>query len=549
MIAVTFDRTACIYATDPIFKNLSWEIHDDRTIGLVGPNGSGKSTLLRMIAGEVISVEGRVIVRKGLRIGYLPQHPHVESGRSLWDEVFSAYEELRAVEERLEAVEAELADPSVYENAHALARVLAKQERLLAEFEQMGGPGYVGRVRSTLRDVGFREEDFLLPVDVLSGGQKKLAGLARLLVTRPDMLLLDEPDNHLDLAGKMLLERVVQGFSGGVVIVSHDRFLLDLVVDDIAELEDGKISVFTGSYSEYIFEKEMRLLRQQQLFHVQQREINRLEQAAKRLLLWGRLYDNNKFIRRGQNIEKRIERIEKIDRPVIERKRMDLQLSGWTGSQKVLEIVDLEKVFPAPEGGSSALFSGLNLRIMHGERVGLVGPNGAGKSVLFRMILGEEPCARGDIRIGPSIRVGYYAQQHETLSAGQTLIDTVRYAVERMKEEEAVAFLGKFLFTYNQARGLVGALSGGERSRLQMALLMLSGANFLLLDEPTNHLDVASAEVLETSLQEFEGTALVISHDRYFLDRVVTRIVELDQGRLHEYQGNYSDYQAKKNQG
>jgi ATP-binding cassette, subfamily F, member 3 len=546
MIGIHFDKVSYIHATTPIFEDLSWEIHDDHCVGLVGPNGSGKSTLLRLIAGELTCQTGKVILRRKQTIGYLPQDPSLENGRTLWLEVFSASTVLLATEAALARVEAELADPQVYGSEKSLTRVLQKQERLLAAYEQAGGLGYEGRVRSTLRDLGFDEADFNLPVEVLSGGQKKLAGLAKLLVVQPDMLLLDEPDNHLDLQGKALLERVIQGYAGGVVIVSHDRFLLDLVVDEIAELEDGRLTVFEGTYSEYVFEKEMRLMRQQQLFHVQQREITRLEQAAKRLLLWGRLYDNNKFIRRGVNIQRRIERIDRIDRPVIERKRMDLQLSGWTGSQKVLEIIDLDKVFRSPEDEEVILLAGLNLRIMHGERVGVVGPNGAGKSVLFRMILGQEDTSGGEIRIGPSIKIGHYAQQHETLDFNQTLIETARYAAVRMKEEEAVAFLNKFLFRYEQARSRVSTLSGGERSRLQMALLMLSGANFLLLDEPTNHLDIASAEVLENALQDFEGTVLVISHDRYFLDRVVNRIVELDQGTLTSFEGSYSDYQEKK---
>lgn len=546
MIAVHFDKVSYTHATTPLFENLSWEIHHDRCVGLVGPNGSGKSTLLRLIAGELVPQAGNIILRRGQTVGYLPQDPQFEPNRTLWQVVFSASDTLQEIEAALERVEAELADPQVYGDERALARALQKQERLLVEYEKAGGLGYEGRVRSTLRALGFTETDFDLPVEVLSGGQKKLAGLARLLVVQPDLLLLDEPDNHLDLSGKALLERVIQGYPGGVVIVSHDRFLLDLVVDEIAEMEDGKLTVFTGSYSEYFFDKELRLQRQQQLYQVQQREIARLEQAAKRLLLWGRLYDNNKFIRRGVNIQRRIERMDRIERPVIERRRMDLQLSGWTGSQKVLEIIDLEKVFCSPENGETILLAGLNLRIMHGERVGLVGPNGAGKSVLLRMILGQEEPSGGEIRIGPSIKIGYYAQQHETLDPDQTLIDAVRYAAQRMKEEEAVAFLNKFLFHYEQARSKVRTLSGGERSRLQMAMLMLSGANFLLLDEPTNHLDIASAEVLENALQDFEGTVLVISHDRYFLDRVASRILELDQGVLNSYAGNYSDYQEQK---
>jgi ATP-binding cassette subfamily F protein 3 len=413
----------------------------------------------------------------------------------------------------------------------------------------LGGPAYEGRVRSQLKALGFSDADLSLPVDVLSGGQKKLLGLAKLLVLKPDVLLLDEPDNHLDLAGKSFLERTIGQYEGAVIIVSHDRYLLDLVVDEIAELEDGRLTLFPGDYSEYAFEKQMRLLRQQQMFQAQQKEITRLEQSAKRLLTWGHVYDNNKFIRRGQNILKRLERMDKIDKPMLDRRRMDLTLSGWRGSNKVLEIIDLDKHFPAGsdtvDGDENVVLAGLDLLIWRGERVGLVGPNGSGKSVLFRLILGEEAPSGGEIRIGPSSEIGYYAQEHETLDYERTLIETVRYAA-RFSESNAVSFLGKFLFNYEQARAPVSDLSGGERSRLQMALLMLTNANFLLLDEPTNNLDIQSAEVLEDALAEFDGTILVISHDRYFLDRVVDRIVEIEDGALVEYSGNYSDFQATK---
>jgi ATP-binding cassette, subfamily F, member 3 len=547
MIAIQLDRVRYIHATVPIFENLSWEIHDDRCVGLVGLNGTGKSTLLRLMVGELSPQAGNLIRRRNLSVGYLEQDPRMCHGSTLWDEVFSASDELRQIEQGLAQIEGQLADPQVYGDDKALARVLARQERLLDDFEKAGGPGYEGRVRSTLRELGFTEADFQLPVEALSGGQRKLAGLARLLLIKPDMLLLDEPDNHLDLQGKRRLEKMIDSYDGGVVIVSHDRFLLDLVVDEVAELEDGRLTLFPGSYSEYAFEKEMRLMRQQQLYMAQQKQINRLEQAAKRLLLWGKIYDNEKFSKRGQNIQNRLDKMDKIDRPVMERRRMDLQLSGWVGSSKVLEITKVDKVFPSADAGENIVLSDLDLLLMRGERVGLVGPNGAGKSVLFRLILGTEQPSGGQIVIGPSVKVGYYAQQHETLNFQQTLIDTVRHAAERMKEEEAVAFLGKFMFTYEQARSQVKTLSGGERSRLQMALLMLSGANFLLLDEPTNHLDIASAEVLENALEDFTGTVLVISHDRYFLDRVVDRIVELDNGELVNYPGNYSDYQARKN--
>jgi ATP-binding cassette subfamily F protein 3 len=365
------------------------------------------------------------------------------------------------------------------------------------------------------------------------------------------LLLLDEPDNHLDLEGKAFLEQFINAYKGAIILVSHDRYLLDLVVDEIVELEDGQLTHYPGTYSEYAVEKELRALRQQQVYQAQHKEIARLEQAAKRLLTWGTVYDNEKFSRRGQNILKRLEKMDRVERPTLERKRMGLELAGWRGSNKVLEINDLDKAFPCPRDGTGAsedetvVLAGLSLLIWQGERVGLVGPNGAGKSVLFRLILGRETPSRGQIAIGPSVKIGYYAQEHETLDYQRTLIETIRQTAA-LSEADAVRFLGRFLFSYEQARGLVADLSGGERSRLQMALLMLLGANFLLLDEPTNNLDIASAEVLEAALAEFEGTVCVISHDRYFLDRVVDRILELDNGALNEYLGGYSDYQAAK---
>jgi ATP-binding cassette subfamily F protein 3 len=546
MIAVNINHIGLTFQIESLFTDLSWEIHDDRCVGLIGPNGAGKSSLLNIIIGEITPDSGSVVRRKGLSIGYLHQEPRLEPGNTVLQEALSASKELIGVEIELTQIEDQLTDPKVYGDETALSRILNKQARLLEEYSLLGGPSYQNRVQSTLIGLGFNQSDFDLSVTVLSGGQKKMVGLAKLLITAPDLLLLDEPDNHLDMDGKKFLERVIRDYKGGVIIVSHDRYLLDLVVDEIVELEDGRLSHYPGNYSEYAYEKQLRLLRQEALFKAQQKEITRLEQAAKRLLTWGKVYDNEKFIRRGRNILKRIDKIERIDQPTIERKRMGLDLAGWRGSNKVLEIKNLDMYFSS--GGSfedKIMFTGLDLQIWHGERVGLVGPNGAGKSLLFRIILGQEIPTGGEIIIGPSVETGYYAQEHETLDYERTLIDTVRYATA-CSESDAVAMLGRFLFTYDQAGEPIASLSGGERSRLQMLLLTLSGPNFLLLDEPTNNLDITSAEVLEDALEDFEGTLLVISHDRYFLDRVVTRIVELQDGGLREYLGNYNDYEEAK---
>ena len=545
MIAVNLDRVSVTYVSEPIFENLSWEIHGDRVIGLVGPNGCGKSTLLKLIAAELTSDTGFTVRRKGLTIGYLQQEPQLEPGLTVWQEAVAASTELARVEDELARVEDQLADPDVYGNEKVLTRALNRQARMLDEYERFGGPGYEGRVRSTLHSLGFADADLDLPVDVLSGGQKKLVGLAKLLVVRPDLLLLDEPDNHLDLEGKAFLEQFINSYNGAVIIVSHDRYLLDQVVDEIVELEDGRLSFYPGTYSEYAVEKQLRLLRQQQRYEAQQKEIVRIEATIARFEEWAHRVANERHARQARSRKKMLERMDKIEKPTLERRRMGLELDGWRGSNKVLEIVDLDKVFPVETGDDAIVLAGLDLLIWRGERVGLVGPNGAGKSLLIRLILNQETPSGGEIKIGPSVKVSYYAQEHETLDYDRTLIDTVRHAA-KLSENGAVSFLGRFLFTYEQARGLVGNLSGGERSRLQMALLMLSDANFLLLDEPTNNLDIPSAEVLEQALADFEGTVLIISHDRYFLDRVVDRIVELDEGSLTEYIGGYSDYQAAK---
>jgi ATP-binding cassette, subfamily F, member 3 len=426
----------------------------------------------------------------------------------------------------------------VYAHPKPLQRALNRQQVLLDEFSAMDGETFTDRARQTLLGLGLPESDLEKPLGVLSGGQKKLAGLARLLLSRPDVLLLDEADNHLDLPGKVYLERLIREYPGAVVLISHDRYLLDACVTHITELEDGKLTTFEGDYSSYMVEKDLRLARQEEMFRAQQKELTRLAEAIKRLALWGKIYDNAKFSRKAESMQKRMDRIERLDQPVTERRRMDLQLNGWRGSNKVLEFKGISKAF-----GARSLFHGLDHVLQHGERVGLIGPNGSGKSVLLRLILGQEQPDSGEIILGPSVKVGYYAQEHETLDFSQTLIDAVR-ATAPLNEERAVAFLLRYLFTYRQASQKISELSGGERSRLQLALLVLSGANFLLLDEPTNNLDIASAEVLEEALADFVGTVLVISHDRYFLDRTVQRLLIAGSRELHSFAGGYTDYLA-----
>jgi ATP-binding cassette subfamily F protein 3 len=537
MISISLDHATLILGAKTIFQDLTWEIQHDQKIGLVGPNGAGKSSLFKLIIGEYVAEPGGNVVRaKGITVGYLPQQPEFDPSAQAFQLTLDGNPRVAELEKMLADLESRLGDPSVYENEKALTRTLELHAKYLEEYEALGGASYPDRVHDLLLGLGLPEADFDKPIGVLSGGQKKLIGLARLLLTGPDVLLLDEPDNHLDLPGKAYLEKLIQDYPGAVVLVSHDRYILDAVVTHITEIEDGRLTTFAGNYTEYILDKQERMARAEELFQIQQRSIVRMEMALKRYLVWVQVSD--KFASRVRSMQTRLEKVKQLDRPVLERRKMGLELNGWRGSNQVLEMVNVKKSYSRP------VLTGVSLLIRHGERVGLIGPNGTGKSVLLRLILGSEVPDAGEIKIGPSIKVGYYAQEHETLDLNMTLIDAVRRAGE-MSESNAVAFLLRYLFTYKQASEKIRTLSGGERSRLQLALLVLSGANFLLLDEPTNNLDIASAEVLENALDDFVGTVLVISHDRYFLDRTVSRILSLEGGQVKEYIGGYSDYAEK----
>jgi ATP-binding cassette subfamily F protein 3 len=549
-IIVNVDKVTYHHGPLLVLDSIAWEIQAGQKIGLVGPNGAGKSTLLRLIAGELQPDSG-YLIRHKTRIGYLAQEPRfvpVEDGgpETVWEAALSANTDIHRLEAEMRRLETRMGDPAVYEDEHEFARVLAAHTRAQEDFERMDGYRYESSVKQALQTVGFDEVDFDKAVAVLSGGQKKMLGLAQLLAIQCDLLLLDEPDNHLDMAGKVYLERFIHNFSGTVIIVSHDRYLLDEVADHIAEIEDRKLTLYQGNYSAYSTEKQLRLLRQQQLYAAQQKEITRIEAAIARFEYWASIVIDERHIRQARSRQKMLDRMDKIEKPIFERERMGLELNGWRGSNKVLDIANLDKIF-APRGAETEdkiVLLGLSLLIWRGERVGLIGANGSGKSVLFRCILEQEKPTNGVIKVGPSVQI-YYAQQHETLDPQRTLIEEI-WDAKSMSEHAAVNFLRRFLFPYERTRDTVSMLSGGERSRLQLAKLMLSDANFLLLDEPTNNLDLPSCEVLEQALEEFEGTVLVISHDRYFLNRIVDRVVELEDGALTDYAGDYTYYAQRK---
>ncbi len=545
MITLRLDKVTFSYPANLILQDASCAIQAG-CYGVIGPNGSGKTTLLKLILGELKPDSGFIVREKNLHIAYMAQEIAFEPEQSACEYVRHGAERVLSLEGDLAALEAKFADPAYYTQPGRLARLLDQQEKLLDAYNQLGGPGLEGQVRALLTAIGFDDHEITLPVEHLSGGQKKLLGLARIMVGRPDILLLDEPDNHLDLDGKAMLSKLIETFPGSVIIVSHDRYFLDMVVDEILEVDNGRIEQFKGNYSEYVFEKERRLQRQAVLFQAQQKEISRLEQAAKRLLMWGKVYDNPKFSNRGKNILKRLDRLDRIDSPPSDDDRIAINLGGWRGSEKVLEIDGLSKGFPSEDGSQTVtILENINLLLRYGDRVGMIGPNGAGKSLLIRVILGTLPPDSGTVYLGPSIKPGYYAQEFETLNPKWGLLETI-CKTGNFSENRGVAYLKKYRFAYEQRDLPVGGLSGGERARLQIALITLTGANFLLLDEPTNHLDIPSCEVLEDALLDFDGTILAISHDRYFLDRIVNRILYLHGAGIDSYLGNYSDYEHQR---
>ncbi len=543
MHILNIDQLTINHAGRLIFEGLNWAVGDRDRIGLVGPNGAGKSSLLKAIIGEVIPDSGTIQCIGSVTIGYLAQEIELPPGRTLFRTALEPPPELAAVEAQLTRYENQLSDPAVYGDEKKLTQVLARQEAALVEYDRLGGPRHESQVRGILAHLGFTEADYDLPTDTLSGGQRKLVMLTRLAASTPSLLLLDEPDNHLDLDAKRRLESFIKSYPGAVVIVSHDRYLLDEVVTHIAELEAGPLTAYAGNYSAYATERELRRLKQQQAFVAQQKRIQQIEAAIHEWEMKARADLNERHARQARSRRRMLERMEEkgemIDK-VTERRLMDAQFDGWRGSTKALEILELAMGFD-----DDLLFVDLNLLVRHGERVGLIGPNGAGKSVLFRLILGQMQPLAGQVKIGPSTQIGYYSQQHETLHhwMQRTPLDRIR-DIRPMPEGEAVAFLLKFQFKYEQLRMPIHTLSGGERSRFQLAVLMHERPNLLLLDEPTNNLDIQSTEVLESALEDFDGAILTISHDRYFLDRTIDRVVELKDGDLTTFPGGYTDYLA-----
>ena len=522
------------FGDNHILKRVSFHIEEHEKAAVVGINGAGKSTLLKIIIGDLAPDEGSVTWAKGASIGYLAQHQDLEGAETIYDALLEVKRPILEMEERLRNLEQSMKSASGEE----LEAMLSEYSRLNHAFELENGYACRSEITGVLKGLGFSEDEFSKPIQALSGGQKTRVSLGKLLLTKPDILLLDEPTNHLDMESIAWLETYLKGYSGSVIIVAHDRYFLDRVVTKVIELDNGTATVFSGNYSAYSDKKAMLRDAQIRAYLNQQQEIRHQEAVIAKL----KSFNREKSIRRAESREKMLDKIERLEKPVEINDSMDIRLEpDVVSGNDVLTVTDLSKSFD-----TQTLFTHGSFEIKRGERVAVIGNNGTGKTTLLKIINGLIPADAGEIRLGAKVHIGYYDQEHQILHMDKTLFQEIQDTYPNMNNTQIRNTLASFLFTGDDVFKLIRDLSGGERGRVSLAKLMLSDANFLLLDEPTNHLDITSKEILESALNRYTGTVLYVSHDRYFINRTATRILDLTGQSFVNYIGNYDYYLEKK---
>ena len=525
------------YGATPVLEGVNLQVRERDRIGLVGVNGAGKSTLLRILAGELPPDEGTLTVRKDIRIGYLAQNGGFDARNTIWEAMRSAFGPLVEAGRELKELERRIADPAEQAHPERYEALLARYAEQNERFRAAGGYEMDNRIRSVLHGMGFGHLPPDTPVAALSGGQRTRLALARLLAAQPDLLLLDEPTNHLDLDTLAWLEQYLRGFGGALVVVSHDRYFLDAAVDTIVEIERHVSTKYTGTYTQYMEQKAAEFERQLALYEQQRKEIARMEDFIRRNIA------RASTARRAQSRRKALERMERLERPAVARKAHFSFAAGRRSGQDVLTVTNAAA---APSPGLKPLFRNVSFELKRGERVAILGPNGVGKTTLLRALIGELPLLEGSVQWGTGVEVGYYDQEQSSLTSGNTVLEEVWNAFPRLAEGKIRSVLGQFLFSGEEVDKTVGSLSGGEKARVALAKLMLRNANVLVLDEPTNHLDLLSREVLEAALEDYDGTLLFVSHDRYFLNRLADRIIELHADGVRHFLGNYDEMLEKK---
>lgn len=522
------------FGTNEILKNVSFHVEDREKTAVVGINGAGKSTLLKIIMNQMSADSGEVIFAKGCTIGYLAQHEAVSSQNTIYDELITVKQYLIDLEEKIRSLEQEMK----HLEGEALTIALDTYNRLHTQFEHENGYAYQSEVTGVLKGLGFTEEEFSKSIDTLSGGQKTRVALGKLLLSKPDLILLDEPTNHLDMNSIAWLETYLLNYPGAVIIVAHDRYFLNKVVTKVIELDNGHASTYQGNYSDYAAKRAMIRDAQLKAYLNQQQEIRHQEQVITKL----KSFNREKSIKRAESREKMLDKIERIEKPTEVNSEIHLHLEPRiTSGNDVLTVEGLGKSF-----GTLNLFSDLYFQIKRGEKVAIIGNNGTGKSTLLKILNQVLEADTGSFTLGSKVHIGYYDQDHHVLHMEKTLFDEISDEYPTLTNTEIRNVLAAFLFTGDDVFKRICDLSGGERGRVSLAKLMLSEANFLILDEPTNHLDITSKEILENALNQYSGTVLYVSHDRYFINQTASRILDLTGNTLVNYIGNYDYYLEKR---
>lgn len=517
-----------------VLNKASFHIEDAEKAAIVGINGAGKSTLLKIIIGEMQADDGIVTFAKDKTYGYLAQHQNIQSERTIFEELMSVKQYLLDLEASIRETEKQMEGLEGDE----LSKLLEQYHKLTHAYESQNGYAYHSEVVGVLKGLGFSQEDFQKEISTLSGGQKTRISLGKLLLEKPDLIILDEPTNHLDLNSIQWLETYLLNYKGAVLIVSHDRYFLDKITSKIIEIDQGVVSSFKGNYSSYAAQKEHLRLEQMHAYMNQQREIKHQEEVIDKL----RSFNREKSIKRAESREKMLDKMERIEKPTTANTDMKLTLTPRIQSgNDVLSIQGLSKSF-----GEHTLFLDVSFEVKRGEHVAIIGDNGTGKTTLLKIINEIIPMDTGVIKLGSNVEIGYYDQEHQVLHMEKTLFDEISDTYPDLTNTEIRNTLAAFLFTGEDVYKRIDSLSGGERGRVSLAKLMLSESNLLILDEPTNHLDIASKEILETALNSYEGTVIYVSHDRYFINKTASRILELTQKQFINYIGNYDYYLEKK---
>lgn len=526
------------YGIDSILHGISFNVNDGEKVGLIGPNGSGKSTLLKILAGNLDYDSGEIFVEKNKKVGYLPQHYSIESSETIYNEMLCVFKNLMDLENKIKYLEDKMNEPYDASNAEYHDKIIKSYTSAVDTYTLRGGYTYKGEINRVLTGLGFEESDFNTPVSILSGGQKTRLALCKLLLVNPDVLLLDEPTNHLDLDAIEWLEEYLKNHKGSMIIISHDRYFLDSVTNKTMEISNNKLKSFEGNYTKFIEFKKKDYEAELKAYSIQQSEIKRQEEIIERY----RSFNREKSVRAAESRQKALDKMEKIDKPMVNSSSAKIKFKASVKSgNDVLHIEDLSKSFD-----DIKLFNNINLDIKRGDSSALIGENGRGKTTLFKIIMDKISADRGNKILGRNVFIGYYDQEQSDLDLNKTIIDEVWDSFPSMTTTEVRNALASFLFTGDDVFKEISKLSGGEKCRINLLKLMLSKANFLLLDEPTNHLDIVSREALEDAIVNYDGTVLVISHDRYFLNKVVDNIYELKEDEIKEYLGNYSYYVEKK---